>query len=364
MKREETIREGMSFYKIDNRWFSSFVNRTNENTLGVLALLNLHTNRQGYTVFSINYLLSVFNVSIASRKSVKKIKQSVQFLYETNHFIVRKSYFDSTPIEVDFTKVNVNDTFCIELTPPKKDFTIVYFNELDTILRYDGLEFRYRRNLLRFFCAIVYHINSRTKCSFAGIDTLSKEAHINSRTTCSKYLEILKELGLIISDSASISFSNHGVVYTPRTYYARPEHHKELEIQVKLQYAEFNKKCDKLLKLVNRPDQNKRRSLKQKMNFLEKERAFRDLSPEEEQRYLEFKAEYENMDYKKITKEDLDKELPKDYHVDEKDIPKEDIMDQNSNIIEFPIEDGVRVDINAHRGTAIIERIQQDCDGW
>ena len=364
MKQKQKIREGMSFYKLDNKWFSTYPKDTYESTLSILMLLNVHTNRQGYAIFTVNYLMSVFDVNVSSRKSIKRIKESLQFLYETNHFVVHKSFYDDTIINVNFNNVNVYDTFCIELTPPKKNYTMIYFNEVDSILRYDGLEFRYRRNLLRLFCTLISHINNYSLCCFPSIETLSEETRIQSKTTCLKYIEILKDLGLIISDSASISLSKSGVTYTPYNIYARPEHSKELEIKVKLQYMEYSKKYDSLLKDINKLDGKKRRSLKQKMNYLDKERQFRDLTAEEEERYLDLKVEYDDMEYKKITKEDLDDAIPKDCHVDESDLPQEDIMESHSNIIEFPTECGIKVDINADRGTTIIERISQDCDGW
>lgn len=293
---KEKIREGMSFYKIDNKWFSSYIKQTNESTLTILLLLHVHSNKKNFALININYLMSMFGVSSTSRNSINNFKESLQFLLDTGQISVHKNFIDPEQIDFDFNSCSINDTIYIKLTDLDKCFTIVYFNEVESILKYDKLEIRYRRTLLRFFCTLVHRIKNDTNYCYPSIETLTKESGVRSKATCLKYLGILRdELGLIIYDSANLSYTKNGRVHQTPNLYARPEHRKDLIKGVHGQLSVFEKESLKLTKIVNKDIQNHKRKLKQLMNHLDKERLYRELTAEEEERYLILKEEHSSL---------------------------------------------------------------------
>lgn len=359
---KEKIRQGMAFYKLDNRWFTSYINETNESTLTILLLLNVHSNRNGFTTISINYLMSMFGVGNNSRKSIKKFKASLQFLLETGQISVHKNFLDPEKVDIDFNKVNIDETIYIKITSLEKRYTVVYYNEVESILRYEKLDIRYRRTLLRFFCTLVHRINNDTNYCYPSIRTLTKESGVRSEVTCLKYLSILRdELGIIIYDSANLSFSKNGIEYQTPNLYARPEHHKDLLKGVHGQFSVFEKQNSKLLRAIDKEDQNKKRSLKQKMNFLDKERTLRELTPEEEQYYLELQSEYAAMEYKRKKKEKKEEELLTGRLEDE---PYDNQYRPYEEEDDYLTEDSSVGTVSAFRGGSVIERIRQDCNGW
>lgn len=358
-EKKDKIRYGVPWYKVDNKWFTTYLDETNDKTFTIMLLLNAHANRYGYVTISINYLMNIFNIKSSSKQSVKSIKHSLQFLLETGQISLYDNFINLNPIEVNFNSININDTMLVRITPLEENFTIVYYNEVKAILGYSGLDFRYRRSLLVFFTALVSYINNTHNCSYPSHKGLSKKAHIRSEATCIKYLDIIvNDLKLMVGKSSELAFLKNGTVQEISTVYARPEHIGYLDVVLKQREQEEIKK-HKSVRSSNNDNANICRSLKQKINVLNKERLYRKLTPEEEVQLQELINEHSRLSYS--IDQHLEEMAQMNPYLPEEEIEVEE--DEIPDILEFPI-DHIKMDIDANRGTAIIERIKEDSYGW
>lgn len=182
--------------------------------------------------------------------------------------------------------IRKNDVFYIQLNYTSRNFTVVEFREIERIMNYqDSLICSH--DLLPYFCSIIFHINTKTNLAYPPLEKLSEINNISSNT-CIKYNQILMDLELIYYESAGTIKLREGIKSYNNTY-ARYNNKQLVKDYIdKRQVSSVRRSSIQQQSIANH-----RRSLKQKINHMEKQHKENLLTTEQFYELDKMKKEYD-----------------------------------------------------------------------
>jgi len=195
-----------------------------------------------------------------------KIKGCLLELKEVNIF----SYYEDIDLKKevkDVNKLKKGEMYFVQLDYEfDNNFFIVYDNEIKKILDYcKGKKNIDKFKLTGYFCYLIMRMNKENKICYPSFDKIEFDVGIGTKAIIS-YNTILKELKLIDYVNAGYRVVR-GKVKQDVNYYCRYKDRECLK-----EYAKRFKEDNNLkVQTINeKKKSNKKRSLKQKINYLEK----------------------------------------------------------------------------------------------
>lgn|GEM_PF-4413621 len=238
---------------------------SNESLLIYILVCKTMTIRN-YCTFSINQLFDFLQVNRNQTKMLDKIKGCLLELKEVNIF----SYYEDIDLKKevkDVNKLKKGEMYFVQLDYEfDNNFFIVYDNEIKKILDYcKGKKNIDKFKLTGYFCYLIMRMNKENKICYPSFDKIEFDVGIGTKAIIS-YNTILKELKLIDYVNAGYRVVR-GKVKQDVNYYCRYKDRECLK-----EYAKRFKEDNNLkVQTINeKKKSNKKRSLKQKINYLEK----------------------------------------------------------------------------------------------
>ncbi|MHB9924614.1 hypothetical protein [Clostridium botulinum] len=250
---------------IEDRNLESNYLLSNESLLIYILVCKTMTIRN-YCTFSINRLFDFLEVNRNQTKMLDKIKSCLLELKKANIF----SYYEDIDLKEevnDVGKFKKGEVYYVQLDYVfDNNFFIVYDDEIKEILDYcKGKKNIDKFKLTGYFCYLVMRMNKENKLCYPSFDKIEFDVGIGVKAIMS-YNNILKEIKLIDYINGGYRIVK-GKVKQDVNYYCRYEDRECLE-----EYAKRFKEDNNLKSQTTsgKKKSNKKRSLKQKFNHLEK----------------------------------------------------------------------------------------------
>lgn len=328
------------FIKIDNIWIRD-IQKLGHITFAVYVILLERMTHDGSTLVTLKHILDMLGVNRKTTQTVNKVKEALVMLQEREYIRFVSSFIGNESIEIT-QDIQVNDLLYCYIRIPEKKFTLMKVKELNKILSI--LDSEKKRALIAYFFCVLSHINNETKACFPSFEMLKKESRIGNDRTCILYNQELVSLGLIIYQNVGVKAGRNGKLRQGMNVYARPEHLKQLEEEVKRirERDKYYFVTEQVKELVNQ-----QRSVKQKINKLLQKREYDDLSSEEQKavdvlnaKYEKLQSEHELMkkEYEELKKQHQKNNIHKTRSM-EQQIEEYDFHDEYSDVkryIELP----------------------------
>ncbi|EPY2277989.1 hypothetical protein ACXAT3_002741 [Clostridium sporogenes] len=238
---------------------------SNEALLIYILISQTITLRNYYT-FSIYHLLDCLYVNHKQTVTIEKIKNCLLELNQMNIFTYYEDVYFHKQVK-DISKIKRGEKYFVEVNYLfDSNFFIVYDNEIKVILDYcKGKKNIDKFKLIGYFCYLIMRMNKENKICYPSFDKIEFDVGIGTKAIIS-YNTILKELKLIDYINAGYRVVR-GKVKQDVNYYCRYEDREYLK-----KYAKRFKEDNNLkVQTINeKKKSNKKRSLKQKINYLEK----------------------------------------------------------------------------------------------
>ena len=153
--------------------------------------------------------------------------------------------------------VFIAEAYSLYKCDTQKPFVLLYDFELDTIC---NSEYKVDKNLLLLtFVTIKSHINNQTKICYPTIDTIQRECNIKSNNTVLYYIDILKELGLILFENVGTRVFKDGTIKQAGNIYTMNYEGHDKYLQTALDRYKVELEADGI-KITKAKDANRKRS--------------------------------------------------------------------------------------------------------
>ncbi|GAA0082937.1 hypothetical protein [Clostridium sp. CTA-6] len=238
---------------------------SNESLFIYILISQTITIRNHYS-FSINQLLDILYVNRTQTKMIEKIRNCLLELKEMNIFKYYQDFYLEKEI-TDTRKLKKGEIYYAQLNYVfDNSFFIVYDDEIRMILEYcKGKRNIDKFKLTGYFCYLIMRMNKENKICYPSFDKIEFDVGIGTKAIMS-YNQILKDLKLIDYINGGYRIVR-GKVKQDVNYYCRYEDGQCLKEYVK-KFKEDNNLNNQTIS--EKKKSNKKRSLKQKLNHLEK----------------------------------------------------------------------------------------------
>ncbi|MBN3437824.1 hypothetical protein CJF20_04710 [Clostridium botulinum] len=238
---------------------------SNEALLIYILIIQTMTLRN-YCTFSIYHLLDCMCINHKQTVTIEKIKNCLLELNQMNVFTYYEDVYFNKQIK-DISKIKRGDKYFVEVNYVFDDnFFIVYDDEIKKLLDYcKGKKNIDKFKLAGYFCYLVMRMNKENKICYPSFDKIEYDVGIGIKAIMS-YNNILKQLQLIDYINGGYRIVR-GKVKQDVNYYCRYEDRDCLKEYAKRFKEDNNLKGQTTLE---KKKSNKKRSLKQKINYLEK----------------------------------------------------------------------------------------------
>lgn len=238
---------------------------SNESLFIYILISQTITIRNHYS-FSINQLLDILYVNRTQTKMIEKIRNCLLELKEMNIFKYYQDFYLEKEI-TDISKLKKGEIYYAQLNYVfDNSFFTVYDDEIRKILEYcKGKKNIDKFKLTGYFCYLIMRMNKENKICYPSFDKIEYDVGIGIKAIMS-YNTILKEIKLIDYVNGGYRIVR-GKVRQDVNYYCRYEDKNCLK-----EYSKRFKEDNSLKSQTNleKKKSNKKRSLKQKINYLRK----------------------------------------------------------------------------------------------
>lgn len=251
--------------------------------LAVYMVLQKMQQMDGKIITSIGELIEYMMADRKNETVVSSVKGAIKFLAQEGLIVLYEDIHMMKQAECDLKNAKTGQALYMRIGElPTREYTQVTVDELNTIMSNPRLKSKQKAQVLSYFMAIISHVDTKTKIAFPSFDALQEEAQIGRRDNCKQFNEVLREMGLLI-------YANAGVVRVDgegrvSNTYARPQHRAELDADIERLRQTHRRNYSELEK-YDKADM--KRSLKQKINILQRTREERGELTVKEQRQLD-----------------------------------------------------------------------------
>lgn len=265
------------FIKLNNKYLNSeFIKKYSIDSVLIMSILLRNYTIRGEIVFSLNYLFNELNIKNTNTNRMNKVRQVLSLLAQDNILNT----------DINFTTIKKDTVVRVDYDLTKKDFTIIYDFEVDTILNVNTRVNKYA--MFYLFAFMKYRLNTNTKVMYWSIEDMSKAMNTKSNKTVIKYIKILEKIGLIKSDNVGMRvFKDNSIKQCNNVYtLAYLEDADKIIKQHKLKLAE------KKIKVVKGKTSNQKRKIKQKLNLLWKKYKNKTITNDELKELKKYEQQY------------------------------------------------------------------------
>lgn len=236
----------------------------------LIATIVLTTlNSKGICTFNLQTIYDILHIKDNNTRAKKEIRDILNLFKQTELF----KFYDSIFLinEIDIDKVDKNTIIFALYIEVFDAFTKIKDGEIYKIIEYSKNNKVDTSLLLNTLIYILSFINENKedenyKLSFPTLLNIAENVGITEKSVL-KYINILKDINILIFDYAGIKETRDGKVKNGNMYYARVGN--EQELINKLNREREAKGYIKLNKL-NKDKINLKRKLKQEINYLNK----------------------------------------------------------------------------------------------
>lgn len=280
-----------------NEWFKNrhLLKQGGWYALVIYMILQKMQQFDGKIITSIRELITYMMADNKNETIVQHIKDAINFLVQERLIVLYQNIHMTQSVECDLKNAKTGQALYIKIGElPTVGYTQITVDELNTIMSNQNLRVKQKAQILCYFMAIVSHIDKASKVAFPSFDTLQDEAQIGRRENCIKFNETLKDMGLLVYGNANVAnIDNIGLVANT---YARAEHEAELKAELMRLRETRNWKRKEIVKCQNA---DMKRSLKQRINKLQKKAEQEKLTMKEQRRLDRLWEQYNELSYGK-----------------------------------------------------------------
>lgn len=285
-------KENGTFVKIKNNFFDEFTPKE----LTALMLITIHdSNFRSQYIFTIDNIIKLMNTANTKREQ-KIIKDLLTKLKQNDYAKFYTSPFqDDKYIINNFESIKKDDFIYMiysEDVNLEDEFILIYDEEIHKILTYDK-EAINRYSLLEIFTYLIKHISNNALAEdyllcYPSYKLMHEQLGL-SENTISKYIEVLQDINLIRCDYVGIEQLANGAVKNTKMYYCRTRDEKAL-----IERIEYERNSKGFIKLNKKAKDkiNLKRSITQRINYLENKLKQNTITETETITLKELKAKY------------------------------------------------------------------------
>lgn len=265
----------------------------------VYSLLLRNSTIRNTVIFNLKTLFDTLNITDKNTVGMSEIKNTLEKLNDNlltiyidtkcSNKVKFKKDDDKINLFFGDKKIDKNTLLYATLNEdqPKHKFFMVFDNEIDKILEHCKGKTLSKYELITYFSYICCSFNTETKVCYPSIEYISAITLLDESTIL-RYNKLLEEIGVLLIGNAGMNKKNNKYE-NESNIYARPEDKEKFEKELE----ERQKKVDKA---INRKDkeanQDKQRSLKQKINKYKKGIDIDDITEQEWNELNEIEREY------------------------------------------------------------------------
>lgn len=283
--------EDMNFVFIDNDFFTDkYISTYGIESALILAIIQRNLLIRGQYIFSFNNLFDCLGIKSTNSIHRKKIK-NILIQMQKDNIIVS---------DTDLSSGNNSQFIFIDIKLKDEDYTIIYDFELDSILNYQN-ENTY--NLFNAFVFLKYRSGVKKYCYWSQ-DDIATSIGLKTRQVVSSLIDILdKELDLILVAEGDTRILKNGTIQESNNMYSMNyEGHQEI---LKIKKEEYNQQLlDEGVKTYTSKKANSKRSLKQKINHLNKKVEDGTITNDELDLFDKLNEEYDLLSGKETDKQE------------------------------------------------------------
>lgn len=279
--------------RIDNNWFrgEKYIQKTSKLAFAIYTLILERVGCNNRSYFNINYLITQLGMNKKNGHMSERIKSALASLEEHDIITFHEDIFSDDVILFDEQTTTKNTELYVSVIEPIEKYTIIYADELFTVLLSDYEDYHARVGMLSQFCYIISCINKVHNVCFPSMANIMECSTVGSYHILKEHLNKLVELEVLVFKNPNIMINGSGLSQTPN-HYARPIHESELNVIVE----------EKASKLKNKPMTtttmelgNLKRSLTQKTNYIRTKKEAGSDTEEDIKRLNEMLEEYNQL---------------------------------------------------------------------
>ena len=246
------------YVRIDKDWFNdetSYIKKYGHTALLIYSYLQRGITNRGELYFSVDNIAEYLHINSKNFKSRQNIIGIINRFHRDELFKLNKT-------------VDKHDTmFTAKDIKQFDSFVMLYDFEIDTIVM-SNMNIDVSK-LLTVFLYIKSCINYELKYCYPSIETISKMTSINSDKSIIKYINLLKNLGLILYKNVGlIKYDKENLKYEKNVYVMNYEGHEDiLNDYIEKKESEIREKESKI---VNSKNANSKRSESMKLYWAKK----------------------------------------------------------------------------------------------
>lgn len=267
-----------NFIMFSKDWFGNknnsnpYINTYGHEALSIMCCLMKNLTLRNKIIFNLTYLQECLNLKYKNYTALNRIKSILLFFEKDKIFkynldinnVMPKDMIIADVINLKINQVDTSDEdeSNQNINNKKKlkntNFVMIYDFELDTILQYDG---NINNNmLLAVFAYIKSCIKHSTQVCYPTIETITKNTCIGREKTVLKYINILKDIGLILYDNPGTrKFKKDGTIKECANTYTMNYDGHDILLQEKIKEYIASFDSDEV-EIEKRENANKRRS--------------------------------------------------------------------------------------------------------
>lgn len=283
-----------TYVKVDNNWFREkrYIQRTGKLAFAVYVLILERVGCNSRAYININYLITQLGMNKNNGHMVMRIKEALTSLEAHNLIAFHGNMYNDDVVLLSDLNITKHTELYISMREVEERYTVIYADEIFSILLSDCEDYHGRVGMLAQFCYIITCINSLNNVCYPSMANIMEHSTVGSYHSIKKYLQHLVDLELLVISNAYVIDKKDGGISQTVNHYARPIHIAQLNAIVE----------EKVSKLSNKP-MNKgvreagrlKRSLSQKMNHILKKEKAGNITDEDRQEYNEMLEEYNQL---------------------------------------------------------------------
>ena len=295
--------EDTNFIKIDNQYIKGDKILTSQE-LTILTLLCRNRTVKNQFTFTIKWIIHKLGLKDTT-KNITTIRNTLNILQRDNILKYYSDTEESPSNEINILHLDKTDFTYASIEEETDNFTMLYDNELTKIIEYSNTHKVDVYNIINFYIYVLSFINTNSKdenykLCYVSMDNINNELGL-SENTIIKYINILKDINLLRCDYAGYKENAKGQVKNSTMYYCRA-------CDEELLIERLNKIRDDqgFIKLNsrNKDKSNIKKSIKQKINYLNKRKENNNITKIELITLEKLKEEYNKLTTSKKEKKE------------------------------------------------------------
>lgn len=263
---------GKNKYTIIPNAYIRFDNKMDSDKLLLYTIIMQNRTTKDTCIFSIRELCNRLNTNTKNTNRVNYIIDTLEYFQKKEIFFFSDKYNCKNEINIkQFSEKNKLDFIYVEVVNEIIDnFTIIYDDEVDMILELCQEKNINKYNMIHLYLYILSFIKENKtdddyKLAYPSINNIASELQLSEYTVL-KYIKELNEAEILYYDGVGYKIIN-GEYKMTNTYYCRTQDKELLD-----KFIQF-KRQEKNITPMTKNDKNttnKKRSLKQKINKINK----------------------------------------------------------------------------------------------